>query len=44
LTPDALVISVSVPHVMGDHIEIALTFKELRGHQTDNPLWKDIEK
>jgi hypothetical protein len=44
LTPDSLVVSVSVPHVMGDHIEISLKFKQLWGHQTDNLLWKDIEK
>lgn len=43
LTEDALVISVSVPHVMGDHVEISLTFKDLLGYQTDNLIWKQIE-
>lgn len=40
LDENALVISVSVPHVMGDHVEISLTFKDLEGYQTDNLLWK----
>lgn len=44
LSQDSLVISVSVPHVMGDHVEISLTFKDLWGHQTDNLIWKEIEK
>lgn len=44
LTEDGLVISVSVPHVMGDHIEILLSYKDLSGYQTDNPIWKEIEK
>jgi hypothetical protein len=40
LTPDALVVSIPVPHVMGDHIEIALNYKDLAALKTDNPLWK----
>lgn len=44
LTRDALVISVSVPHVMGDHVEIYLSFNELRGYQTDNLIWQEIER
>jgi hypothetical protein len=43
LTDDALVISVSVPHVMGDHVEIQLKYKDLTKYKTDNPLWKAIE-
>lgn len=44
LTEEELAISVSVPHVMGDHIEIYLPFKALEGYQTDNPVWQEIEK
>jgi hypothetical protein len=44
LTEDALVVSVSVPHVMGDHVEIYLPFEKLHGYQTDNTIWRDIEK
>lgn len=39
LTPDALVISVSAPHVMGDHIEISIPFKDLDEFRTDNLIW-----
>lgn len=39
LTKDALAISVSVPHVMGDHIEILLPYKDLKDFKTDSPLW-----
>lgn len=44
LTEDALVISVSVPHVMGDHIEIYHPFQNLVGYQTDYYIWLDISK
>ncbi len=44
LDEGALVISVSAPHVMGDHVEISLAFNDLRGYQTDNLIWKEIEK
>lgn len=44
LTEDALAISVSAPHVMGDHIEILLNYKDLAGYQTDNLIWKAIER
>jgi hypothetical protein len=44
LTPDALVISVSVPHVMGDHVEIYHQFKDLVGYQTDYYIWLNIAK
>jgi hypothetical protein len=43
LTEEGLMVSVSAPHVMGDHIEILLTYKELEGYQTDNLLWKAIQ-
>lgn len=39
LTKDALAISVSVPHVMGDHIEILLPYKGLKNFETESPLW-----
>lgn len=44
LTEKALVLSVSVPHVMGDHVELVLPFKDLEGYQTDSHLWQEIEK
>lgn len=44
LTEDALVISVSVPHVMGDHVEIYLPFEDLAGYRTDNSIWREIMK
>jgi alpha-L-arabinofuranosidase len=44
LTKDALGISIGVPHVMGDHAEFLLKFSDLHGFQTDNILWKSIEK
>lgn len=43
LTKDALGISVAVPHVLGDHIEILVKFGDLHGFQTDNPVWKAVE-
>lgn len=43
LTEDALAVSVPVPHVMGDHVEILLPFAELAGYKTDNHLWKVID-
>lgn len=39
LTPDALVISVSAPHVMGDHIEISILYGDLDEFRTDHPVW-----
>lgn len=39
LTEEALGISVSVPHVYGDHVEISLTYEQLVGYQTDNEIW-----
>jgi hypothetical protein len=44
LTQDALVISVSVPHVMGDHVEIYHQFEDLVGYQTDYYIWLNIQK
>jgi hypothetical protein len=44
LTKDSLGISIVIGHAMGDHIEILLKFSDLHGFQTDNLLWKDIEK
>ena len=44
LTEDSLGISVVVGHAMGDHIEILFKFSDLTGFQTDNLLWKAIEK
>jgi hypothetical protein len=44
LTEDALAVSVPVPHVMGDHVEILLPFAELAGYKTDNHLWEVVDK
>ena len=44
LTDDSLGISIVIGHAMGDHIEILFKFSQLQGFQTDNLLWKDIEK
>jgi hypothetical protein len=43
LTKDALVISVAVPHAMGDHIEITLPFKDLEKYKTTSPLWDVLQ-
>lgn len=40
LTKDALVVSVTVSHAMGDHIEIILPYKDLKGYQTVNQAWQ----
>jgi hypothetical protein len=42
LTPEALVVSVSVAHVMGGHIEISLGYDELAPFKTDNPIWDSV--
>jgi hypothetical protein len=42
LTPDALVVSVSVAHVLGDHIEISIGYDELAPFKTDNPVWDTV--
>jgi hypothetical protein len=39
LTKDALVISVSVPHALGDHIEITLPYKDLEKYKTRSQVW-----
>ncbi|SHI20953.1 hypothetical protein SAMN02745823_03427 [Sporobacter termitidis DSM 10068] len=39
LTKDALAVSVSVPHALGDHIEILLPYRELAAFKTDSPIW-----
>ena len=44
LTEDSLGISVSVPHVMGDHVEVLFKFDALDGYKTDDPFWEVIEK
>lgn len=38
LTKDALAVSVSVPHVMGDHVEILLSYKVLAPFRTQGSL------
>ncbi len=40
LTKDALVITVSVTHAEGDHVEITLPYKDLKDFKTDNPAWQ----
>lgn len=42
LTKDALAVSVSVPHVMGDHVEVLIPFKDLKDYKTDHPIWDVI--
>lgn len=42
LTENSLVISVSIPHVMGDFFEITINKKNLDGYKTNNVLWDDI--
>lgn len=42
LTKDALAVSVSVSHVMGDHVEILMPYKDLKGFKTNNPIWDAI--
>ncbi len=37
-----LVISLSVPHVVGDHLEMAIPFNELGDNATDHPLWAEV--
>ncbi len=39
LTPDALVVSVAVAHVMGDHMEISIPYGDLSPFKTDHPVW-----
>lgn len=42
LTKDALAVSVSVSHVMGDHVEILIPFKDLKDFKTNNPIWDAV--
>ncbi|BCN29186.1 polysaccharide deacetylase family protein [Anaeromicropila herbilytica] len=43
LTKDAIVISLYVPHVMGDHAEYKVMYKSLSSNvKTDGSFWKDI--
>ena len=44
LTPDALVVSISVAHAMGDHIEISLLYDDLAQVKTDNTIWDALGK
>ncbi len=39
ITPDALVVSVAVAHVMGDHMEISIPYGDLASVKTDHPVW-----
>ena len=39
LTEDALAISVTVPHYMGDHVEILLPYQDLKDFRMGSPLW-----
>lgn len=43
LTGDFLVVSVFIPHYMGDFIEIAIAYKDLAEYKTDHALWDDIK-
>ncbi len=42
LTQDMLFVSISVPHVMGDHVEIGINFNDLAQVKTDNPVWEAL--
>jgi hypothetical protein len=42
LTQESLVLSVNVPHVYGDHVEISIPYERLAGCQTDNLIWLAI--
>ena len=42
LTESGLVLSVSVPHVLGDHVEISIAYDELAPFKTDNALWNAV--
>lgn len=42
LTKDALAVSISVAHVMGDHVEVMIPYKDLKGFKTTNPIWEII--
>jgi hypothetical protein len=42
LTPDGLVVSIAVKHVLGDHMEISLSYDDLAPFKTDNPVWAAV--
>ncbi|UOO38298.1 DUF4163 domain-containing protein [Oscillospiraceae bacterium CM] len=42
LTDEGLMVSVSVPHVMGDHVEILLTYQQLTAFKTSSPIWQAV--
>ncbi|MPN01123.1 hypothetical protein SDC9_148326 [bioreactor metagenome] len=42
-TDHSLVISVSVPHVLGDYVEISLDDKDLAPYKTEHILWDAVE-
>ncbi len=41
---DSLVISVLVPHVLGDYTELAIDYKDLAPYKTGHPLWDVVGK
>jgi len=36
------VISVSVPHVLGDYTEVSISYKDLAPYKTDHALWDAV--
>ena len=42
LTDQGVIISVEVPHAMGDHLEMAINYEYIEGNMVKkNPVWKD---
>lgn len=42
LTKDGLAVSVTVPHVMGDHVEVLIPYRDLKDYKTNGPIWDVI--
>lgn len=42
LTDQGVIVSVEVPHVLGDHLEMAINYESIESNMIkDNPIWKD---
>lgn len=42
LTDQGIIISVEVPHVLGDHLEMAINYESIESNIVkENPIWKD---
>lgn len=42
LTPSSLVVSIPVPHVIGDHIEIPVKYSDLNEYKIDSEIWNSL--